>query len=114
MAAHAGASYVVFGRTGGFSVSIDLGALNGSNGFQILGADTDDYSGRSVSSAGDVNGDGFDDVIVGSLSGDPGGRSNAGESYVIYGKASSFAASIDHAAINGVNGFRIEHRRKRQ
>ena len=45
---NAGTSYVVFGRTGGFPVSVDLAALDGSNGFQILGADTNDYSGRSV------------------------------------------------------------------
>ena len=93
---------------GGFPASLDLAALDGSNGFQILGADADDYSGRSVSGAGDVNGDGFDDVIVGSLGGDPGGRSNAGESYVVFGTAAGFAASIDLAALDGINGFRID------
>ena len=104
----AGTSYVVFGSTSGFPVSIDLGALDGSNGFQILGATADDYSGRSVSSAGDVNGDGFDDVIVGAVGGDPGGHSNAGESYVIFGKASGFAPALELATIDGINGFRIE------
>jgi len=104
----AGASYVVFGRKTGFPASVDLAALDGSDGFQIFGADADDYSGRSVSGAGDVNGDGFDDMIVGSLGGDPGGRRNAGESYVIYGRASGFAPIVDLAAIDGANGFRID------
>jgi hypothetical protein len=39
--------------------------LNGSNGFAINGIAANDFSGWSVSSAGDVNGDGFDDLIIG-------------------------------------------------
>ncbi|MEL6267569.1 MAG: integrin alpha, partial [Pseudomonadota bacterium] len=42
-----------------------------------------DRSGLSVSGAGDINGDGFDDVIVGAHRADPGGNSAAGESYVV-------------------------------
>ena len=40
-------------------------ASTARNGFQLSGAAADDCSGRSVASAGDVNGDGFDDLIVG-------------------------------------------------
>ena len=43
-------------------------------------------SGSSVSAAGDVNGDGFDDLIVGAKYGDDGGY-NAGQAYVVYGGA---------------------------
>jgi hypothetical protein len=39
--------------------------LNGTNGFRLDGIDANDQSGYSVSGAGDVNGDGFDDVIIG-------------------------------------------------
>lgn len=45
--------------------SLALADLNGSNGFVINGVDSNDRSGSSVSSAGDVNGDGIDDVIIG-------------------------------------------------
>src|SRR2546430_7706702 len=38
----------------GFSANLDLSSLNGANGFQISGAAARDYSGYSVSSAGDV------------------------------------------------------------
>ena len=36
-------------------------------------------------SAGDVNGDGVDDVIIGAVLGDPNGVENAGESYIVFG-----------------------------
>ena len=73
MAADSGESYVVFGKSGGFASALDLSSLNGSNGFRLDGIDADDQSGYSVSSAGDVNGDGFDDLIIGAYDGDAGG-----------------------------------------
>ena len=102
----AGASYVVFGKASGFGSNIDLSSLNGSNGFMLFGVSGDDYSGTSVASAGDVNGDGFDDVIVGANGASPHG-SRSGASYVVFGKASGFAASLDLAALTGANGFKI-------
>ena len=59
-----------------------------------------------MASAGDVNGDGFDDVIVGAPTADgPGNtRAGAGDSYVVFGKASGFAAEVDLAAVAAGNG----------
>ncbi len=102
---YAGESYVVFGKAGGFGPSLELRSLDGSNGFVIEGIDISDYSGVSVSSAGDVNGDGFDDIIIGGLGADPGGNALAGESYVVYGKAGGFVASMELSSLNGSNGF---------
>ena len=56
---------MIFGAAGGFAPSLSLAALDGTNGFRLDGSDNYDSSGISVSSAGDVNGDGFDDVIIG-------------------------------------------------
>jgi hypothetical protein len=78
---------VVFGSSS-FGSSLDLSSLNGSNGFVINGIDLGDYSGRSVSNAGDVNGDGIDDLIIGAYGADPNGN-YSGESYVVYGVASN-------------------------
>ena len=103
----AGASYVVFGANGGFSAALDLSVLDGTNGFAINGVDAADFSGGSVASAGDINGDGFDDVIIGARSADPNGNSNAGESYVVFGAIGGFSAVLDLFALNGTNGFKI-------
>lgn len=47
--------------------TINVATLDGGNGFRIDGEGTDFFSGVSVSSAGDINGDGLDDVMVGAL-----------------------------------------------
>jgi len=101
----AGESYVVFGSREGFAASLDLAELNGSNGFAIQGIDPSDESGRSVSTAGDVNGDGFDDLLIGAFGAEPNGQDYTSESYVVFGSGESFDASLDLAELNGSNGF---------
>ncbi len=75
--------------------------------FQLVGGAAGDYFGFSLDSAGDLNGDGFADLIVGAINANPGGRSNAGESYVVFGKSGGFAAAIDLSAFDGETGFRL-------
>ena len=58
---------------------------DGTTGFRLSGAAALDYSGWSVASAGDVNGDGFDDMLVGARYADPNGDFS-GASYVVFGK----------------------------
>ena len=102
-----GSSYVVFGTDQGFTSSLNLSALNGANGFRLDGAAAGDESGISVASAGDVNGDGFSDLIIGASGADPGGRSSAGSAYVVFGRA-VFSPSIRLSALDGTNGFRLD------
>ena len=90
-----GASYVVFGAAGGFTASLDLATLDGTNGLVLRGIVLEDYSGRSVSGAGDVNGDGFDDIIIGAKGGDPNAVNSAGESYVVFGFATVLSSGTD-------------------
>ena len=77
---YAGASYVVFGKTGGFGATLDVSALDGTNGFKLRGEAASDYAGVSVSAAGDVNGDGFGDLIVGANGAAPNGFSSGASS----------------------------------
>src|SRR5262245_44481735 len=89
-----------------FPSNIDLSTLNGTTGFRLSGASASDYSGCSVASAGDVNGDGFADLIVGARQADPNGL-QSGASYVVFGKASGFASNLDLSSLDGSNGFRL-------
>ncbi|MEL7034469.1 MAG: hypothetical protein AAFO04_02445 [Cyanobacteria bacterium J06592_8] len=103
----AGESYVVFGRNSGLTASLDLSDLDGSNGFVLNGINPGDFSGGSVSNAGDVNGDGIDDLIIGASSADPNGNENAGESYIVFGSSNGFDSSLELSALNASNGFTI-------
>jgi len=102
----AGAAYVVFGKVGGFGATFDVSTLTGANGFRITGVAANDYAGYSVSAAGDINGDGFADLIVGAFGADPNG-SQSGAAYVVFGKAGGFAATLNLSGLTGANGFRI-------
>ena len=77
---------MVFGKASGFAANINLSSLDGSNGFKLNGVAAYDQSGHSVASAGDINGDGFADLIVGAPNADPNGG-GSGTSYVVFGVA---------------------------
>jgi Ca2+-binding RTX toxin-like protein len=104
-----GASYVVFGKADSSALpSLDLSNLDGTNGFTIQGVTTYDRSGRAVSGAGDVNGDGFDDILIGAYGADPHGN-YSGASYVVFGKADwSGTSSLDLSSLDGTNGFTLQ------
>ena len=104
----AGRSYVVFGHNGTWPSSIELSSLDGSNGFKLDGESADDESGNSVSAAGDINGDGVADLIVGAYHADPSGRSNAGRSYVIFGHDGIWSNFVDLLNLDGSNGFKLD------
>jgi hypothetical protein len=104
-----GKAYVVFGKPAGWGAALRLDSLNGTTGFVIRGAAKDDEFGISVAGAGDINGDHYDDIVIGGDHADPHGA-NSGAGYVIFGKdtrQAAFPAAMDVSALNGTNGFRI-------
>lgn len=77
--------------SGGLAISIALAALalsadpaSARNLVTLLGATPGDTFGGAVAAAGDLNGDGFGDLIVGAYQCDAGGL-DAGRAYVYYG-----------------------------
>ncbi|MFM7365692.1 MAG: DUF4114 domain-containing protein [Cuspidothrix sp.] len=103
---NAGKTYVVFGSSNGFDSNLDLATLDGTKGFVINGAEEGDQSGYSISSLGDINGDGVDDLAIGSP-GDIG--DNLGKVHVIFGskEADYFNNPIDLSDL-GNKGFTIQ------
>lgn len=87
-----------------FSDPFDVTILDGANGFRISGDTFNGKMGYGISRAGDINGDGFDDLIVGAP--DAGGNT-AGEAYVIFGTSGGFPADIVPTDLDGTNGFRL-------
>ena len=102
-----GAGYVVFGRSDAFSSRLELSSLDGTNGFAISGENAFDLFGTSLSNAGDVNGDGLNDLVVSATAADTDDRVNVGAIYVVFGRSSGFEASLELASLDGTNGFRI-------
>lgn len=102
---NSGVVYVVFGRAAAFNQrDLDPGLLDGSNGFRLIGDTLQNLTGWSVARAGDFNGDGIDDLVVGAPH--VGGQaSGAGSIYLIYGRA-QFPATIDLSSLDGF-GFRL-------
>lgn len=110
----AGEAYVVFGASGAGlaalsagGIGFDLNELDGSEGFALPGFDTNDGVSQSVSSAGDVNGDGIDDMIISVRNTSPEGRGNACEAFVVFGSTDAQPAKIDLQALDGGDGFRL-------
>ena len=94
--AAAGTAYVVFGRTG--TSPIDL-ANPGFGGVVLEGGTAGDTAGESVSDAGNVNGDEYDDVIVGAPGRDDNGRTDSGTAYVVFGAAAG--GTLNLATLGG-------------
>ena len=85
-----GAAYVYHGGSSGVSASATT---------SLSGAATGDQLGFAVAGAGDVNNDGYDDVIVGANA----ASSNAGAAYVYHGASSGVSSSASRS-LSGSSG----------
>ncbi|MBO6534900.1 MAG: FG-GAP repeat protein [Balneolaceae bacterium] len=89
---------VIFGSDSTFAATTGISTLDGTNGFQMDGPKATSFFGDAVAS-GDINGDGFDDIII--------GAHVKAEAYVVYGKSSGFSATFDVTTLDGSNGFKL-------
>lgn len=99
--------WVVFGQRP-MSRRIKLRTFDGP-GFEILGMRVWAAS-EDVAAAGDVNGDGLDDIIFGRGDADNNWRSGSGSAYVVFGKTDSDPVDLDsfNGILPGDAGFRID------
>ncbi|MEO1197751.1 MAG: integrin alpha, partial [Pseudomonadota bacterium] len=79
---------------------IDLSSLDRTVGFKINGESAYDLSGWFVSAAGDINGDGIGDLIIGAPFADPNGVASAGSSYVVSGTSAGFADVLELSSLD--------------
>jgi hypothetical protein len=102
-------AYIVFGRDSGFPARFELQGLrpgnggDGSQGFVLTHTDGSN-AGHAVADAGDLNGDGLTDMVIGAPATDPHGRVDAGTVFVVFGRADGFPAEIGLASLYAANG----------
>ena len=98
-------AYVIYGKTS--NATVDINTANAltvaSTGFRIMGSGTasNAQTGKMVSSAGDVNGDGFADLLVGPQ------VPSTGFAMVVYGSASGTTVDGGSGTIASSAGFKI-------
>lgn len=93
-ATRAGLVFVLLGG-GDLVGTIDLDSIPPSRLLTILGAGFEDYIGEEVAFVGDVNQDGFDDILIGS---------EFADAYLIKGRATLPSSPLRIAALSGTDG----------
>jgi hypothetical protein len=94
-----GSAYVVFGKRS--RSAVDITKL-GVKGFRIVGERRRDHAGAGVAGGGDINGDGFADVIVGAPQAEVSDHSNAGSAYVVFGKRTTSTVELSTLGGGGI------------
>jgi hypothetical protein len=86
------------GEPGPYATSGQVRIHSGANGTTLLtfqGQDIGDWFGRAAASAGDVDGDGRDDILVGAPNADPGFLADSGRATLHSGATGAVLLSID-------------------
>lgn len=101
---NSGPVFIIYGKAVG--ANVDIANLSPSQGIRIGVAPGTEFFGTPVSTAGDFNGDGLDDVMMGAYTSDANSRNNSGSAFVVYGKAAR--SDIDLTSPDPSVGFRID------
>lgn len=100
-----GRAFVVFGKAGPEPAQL-LALGSTTAGFAIDGEADGDSVGASVAGAGDVNGDGLADIVIGAPGFDVYGQTQGGRGYVVFGRSEQTTVQLTSVA-QGVGGFAV-------
>ncbi|MBU0676853.1 MAG: FG-GAP repeat protein [Verrucomicrobia bacterium] len=103
-AAETGKVFIIFGTTNAL-ISLDVSALDGTNGVVVVGEDVSDHAGHSLAGIGDFNGDSLADLVVGAHTAPDFWQ--AGRVYVVFGRT-NWSALVSLSELDGTNGLRID------
>ncbi len=103
-----GVAYVIYGKASGFSPNFDVSLITAATGIILTGSNPDRHHSLGVfaSSAGDINGDGIDDIMIGDPYVSVSGRREPGETFVVFGRTNPLP-SLDLMLLDGTDGFII-------
>jgi hypothetical protein len=99
--------FVVFGHPAPYPATLDAGDLDGGNGFRYLAEPDADLASAQATMAGDLNGDGIDDLAVFSERCCSAPLANRSIVHVVFGRRAGFPAQMDESMLDGDRGFRI-------
>jgi hypothetical protein len=102
-ASMAGAVYLIYGQ------AAPLVAASLSTAVEFTGEGVMDFAGTSVSSAGDVNNDTYDDFLVNAAFNDDGPGNDGGAAYLIYGQAAPLVSASLSTAVEFIGEAAIDY-----
>jgi len=94
-----GAAYIILGSSAGITAQ----TLADNSVIKFSGEAIGDYAGFSVAGVGDLNADGYDEVVVGAYKNDAGG-SDAGAAYIVYGSSTLSDITLSAATTTKMTG----------
>ncbi len=105
VASHAGQVYLVLGRASGWQTRLSLANVNASFTGEMYNA----TAGGGLASGGDLNGDGYDDMVIGAPY-DAQAAQEAGQAYVVFGRPSGWQMDTDLSKSNAsFTGINLQH-----
>ncbi len=99
-------AHLVFGSTKAPKSPVDVDTLKEGQAVELLAPGRPFNMGLSVAGAGDVNGDGFDDLLIGDPTASYLEREDAGVVYVVFG-GGSLPRTLDLKRLDGEAGFKV-------
>ena len=90
-----GQSYLIYGGSNNWNNNVNLS----SSDVSFIGENATDFSGFSLSFTGDVNDDGYDDILIGAYGNDD-GEIEAGKTYLIYGNSNYWSKDTNLSQSN--------------